>query len=129
VADVYSEVALDHFNNPRNVGALSDVSFVGRAENPASGASLDLYLIVGDDATIERASFLAHGCAATIAAGSVATELLVGRVLTDTPVLLREDLEAALDGLPPARKHAYRLVTDAIRSAIEQHAASIADSA
>ncbi len=130
MSDAYSERTLDHFNNPRNVGRLPDASVVGHAENPASGASLDLFLgLLGKGAVIERASFRAHGCAATIAAGSVATELIIGRMLTDTPVLTREDLVEALDGLPPARKHAYRLVKDAIQSASEQYSATIAESA
>ena len=129
MSDAYSERTLDHFNNPRNVGTLPDASVVGHAENPASGASLDLHLELVKGAVIERASFRAHGCAATIAAGSVATELIIGRMLTDTPVLTREDLVEALDGLPPARKHAYRLVKDAIQSASEQYSATIAESA
>ena len=127
--DAYSERTLDHFNNPRNVGTLSDASVVGHAENPVSGALIDLYLGLSKAAIIERASFRAQGCAATIAAGSVATELIIGRRLTATPVLTREDLVDALDGLPPARKHAYRLVTDAIQSASDQYSLSIAESA
>ena len=94
---------------------MDDASVVGRAENPASGAELELYIKVVDG-RIERATFKAHGCTATIAAGSVATELLVGRPLT-AETLTREQLQTALDGLPPARKHAYRLVTDAVRMA------------
>ena len=129
MSDVYSKTTLGHFNNPRNVGTLSDASVVGHAENPASGASIDLYLGLSKGAIIERASFRAHGCAATIAAGSVTTELIIGRKLTATPVLAREDLVEALDGLPPARKHAYRLVTDAIQSASDQYFLSITESA
>ncbi|MEE2753466.1 MAG: iron-sulfur cluster assembly scaffold protein [Candidatus Latescibacterota bacterium] len=129
MSDAYSERTLDHFNNPRNVGTLSDASVVGHAENPASGTSIELHLGLSKGAIIERASFRAHGCAATIAAGSVATELIIGRRLTATPVLTREDLVDALDGLPPARRHAYRLVTDAIQSASDQYSSSIAESA
>ena len=127
MADTYSDIALDHFKNPRNVGEMKDASVVGKAENPASGASLELYLrFAGQGRMIERATFKAHGCAATIAAGSVVTELLPGRTLADG-VVSRDELAEALGGLPPARKHAYRLVTDAIHSAVAHRGRSMSE--
>ena len=95
---------------------MDDATVVGKAENPASGADLEIYLKIVEGDRIERATFRAYGCTATIAAGSVATELLPGRTLSDD-ALTRDELETALGGLPPARKHAYRLVTDAVKSA------------
>lgn len=94
---------------------MEDANVVGRSANPASGAELELYLKV-EGGEIRKAMFKAHGCTATIAAGSVATELLAGRALVEDAVT-REELASALGGLPPARKHAYRLVTDAVRAA------------
>ena len=128
MSEAYSDVVLDHFKNPRNVGTLTS-GIVGHAENPASGASLDLYLSIGENRMIDRACFKAHGCAATIAAGSLATELLIGRVMDASPILSKDELAEALGGLPPARKHAYRLVTDAIQSAAQHYSVSIAESA
>lgn len=128
MSEAYSDVVLDHFKNPRNVGTLS-AGIVGQAENPASGASLHLYLSIGEHKVIERVYFKAHGCAATIAAGSITTELLVGRAMDDGPILSKDELAEALGGLPPARKHAYRLVTDAIRSAVERYSVFITESA
>lgn len=115
MAEAYSDVALDHFNHPRNVGEMDDATVTGEADNPASGATLVLYLRVSGG-RVETATFKAHGCTATIAAGSVATELLPGRAL-EKGALTRAELETALDGLPPTRKHAYRLVTDAVDAA------------
>ena len=119
MGDAYSEITLDHFEHPRNVGELEAANVIGRSENPASGASLELYFEIVEQDRIARATFQAHGCAATIAAGSVATELLVGRRLQDG-VLTRDELAEALGSLPQARKHAYRLVTDAVLSAARQ---------
>lgn len=119
MSETYSSLTLDHFRNPRNVGTLDAPSAFGHAENPASGASLDLYINLDADGVICRAVFQAQGCTATIAAASVATELLLGRRLADDPIVTRDELASALGQLPPARRHAYRLVEDAIRSAIE----------
>lgn len=119
MSETYSSLTLDHFRNPRNVGTLDAPSAFGHAENPASGASLDLYLDLDADGIICGAVFQAQGCTATIAAASVATELLRGRRLADDPVVSRGELASALGQLPPARRHAYRLIEDAIHSAVE----------
>ena len=124
MTETYSSLTLEHFRNPRNVGTLDAPSAFGHAENPASGATLNLYLNLDADGIICRAVFQAQGCTATIAAASVATELLPGRRLANDPVLTRDELASALGQLPPARRHAYRLIEDAIHSAVESNTRS-----
>ncbi|MBS13681.1 MAG: iron-sulfur cluster assembly scaffold protein [Gemmatimonadetes bacterium] len=115
LSEGYSDIAIDHFEHPRNVGAMDEATVVGSSENPASGASLELYFKLDEQGIVDRVTFMAHGCAAAIAAGSVSTELLKGRQLDKG--ITRDELAEALDGLPPSRKHAYRLVTDAVQDA------------
>lgn len=117
MSDGYSNIVLDHFEHPRNVGSLSDPDAFGSAENPASGATLALYLVI-DNGVIVRAMFQAQGCAATIASGSVLTELVVGKTPIQASGLGRADIESALGGLPPTRKHAADLAIDAVRGAL-----------
>ena len=126
MSEIYSSLTLDHFRNPRNVGALDAPSAFGHAENPVSGASLDLYLMLDSDGVIGKVVFKAQGCTATIAAASVSTELLPGRRLDTEPVVSRNELADALGQLPPARRHAYRLVEDAIHAAVENYSRSAA---
>jgi nitrogen fixation NifU-like protein len=114
---VYSEIVLDHFRAPRNVGELADANAVGRAGNPVSGAELALFLRV-ENGRICRVSFQSQGCTATIAAGSMLTELVQGRTLEAAAGLSRMDVEAALGGLPSTRRHAAALAVDAIRAAV-----------
>ncbi len=111
----YSDPVMDHFRNPRNVGRMEEADACGRAENPANGASLELYLSL-EEGRVSRAAFRAQGCTATIAAGSMATELLPGRKL-EPGALSREELEAALGGLPATKKHATALVAQALAAA------------
>ena len=70
------------------------------------------------DGRIREAWFQAEGCTATIAAGSALTELLAGRTTNEAAALGRADVETALDGLPPTRKHASALAIDAVRAAL-----------
>ena len=118
--DAYSEILLDHFRQPRNTGDLDRPSAVGVAENPVSGATIELQLFVDRD-RIENAAFRSQGCAATIAASSVTTELLIGLTLTEAVSLSRHQIEEALGGLPPTRKHASALAEDAVRAALEDY--------
>lgn len=115
MSDQYTELALDHFRNPRNVGALDDPDAVGEATNPVTGAVLEIHLRIQAECVTET-RFSAQGCTATIAAGSILTELLVGRTIDDLSVSA-EEVEKALGGLPPTRRHAARLAADAATSA------------
>lgn len=117
MSDGYSKVVRDHFEHPRNVGALDTPDAIGYAENPASGATLSLHLAI-KDGVIDRARFLAQGCAATIASGSVLTEWVVGKTPIQACKIARADIETALDGLPPTRKHAADLAVDAVHNAL-----------
>ena len=116
MSDQYTELALDHFQNPRNVGALDAPDAVGEATNPVTGAVLEIHLRIHLGCVTET-RFSAQGCTATIAAGSILTELLVGRAIDDLSVS-PEEVEKALGGLPPTRRHAARLAADAATSAV-----------
>lgn len=117
MSDAYSTILRDHFEHPRNVGALQNPDGVGYAENPASGATLSLHLAL-KNGIIDRAVFQAQGCAATIASGSVLTEWMRGKTPDEARKISRTDIEAALGGLPPTRKHAADLAVDAVRAAL-----------
>ena len=128
MSDAYSTILRDHFEHPRNVGTLQTPDAVGYAENPASGATLSLHLAL-KNGVINRAVFQlfrpalcflkAQGCAATIASGSVLTEWVMGKPPDEARKISRTDIEAALGGLPPTRKHAADLAVDAVRAALQ----------
>jgi NifU-like protein involved in Fe-S cluster formation len=120
MADAYTHIVLDHFNYPRNVGALENPDAIGQAENPVSGATIVLHLRVLKN-QIDRATFQSQGCTATIAASSMLTELLPGRTLEEAEQLSRVDIEQALGGLPPTRKHAADLAADVARAAVQDY--------
>jgi nitrogen fixation NifU-like protein len=65
---------------------------------------------------ITEVRFQAYGCGATIAAASLASELMVGRAVGDLLHLKAEEIEQALDGLPADRRHAADVVAEALRA-------------
>ena len=116
---MYAQALLDHFQHPRNAGAVADADASARLENPACGDVLQLTLRVAGG-RIEEIRFLALGCVAAIACGSALTGLVRGRTVAEARALEREELVRAVGGLPPASRHASQLAMDTLRAALAQ---------
>jgi nitrogen fixation NifU-like protein len=114
---MFSDTLLDHFNAPRNVGEMPGADAEAEAENPVCGDRLHLWLRLRDG-RIECASWQAEGCAPTLAAASMATELLRGLSIAEAQRLDRVAITDALGGLPSRKAHAAVLVETAIRLAL-----------
>ncbi len=111
---MHSSVLLDHFENPRNVGELPPPALVVEVSNPACGDILRISVLM-EKGKIVNAAFLSRGCTASIAAGSVLTELLTDRDIHQLKQLQREDIDAAMGGLINESKHVAVLAIDAVR--------------
>ena len=119
-AEGYSETVLDHFERPRNNGALEDANAVGYMTNPVCGDTLLLMLRVERD-RIEDARWQSDGCAASIAASSLLSELVRGKSLEEASALTREAVVEALGGLPASKLHASVLAADALHHALADY--------
>ncbi len=116
---MYSAQLLDHFQNPRNVGEIADADAVVEIENPACGDVLRLSLKTSAG-RITQARFKAKGCVAAIACGSALTELVIGKTLSEARNLRREEVSAAIGGLPQASTHAAQLALAALSAALSR---------
>jgi NifU-like protein involved in Fe-S cluster formation len=116
---MYSTQLLDHFEHPRNVGEIETPSASVRLENPACGDVLSLQLKV-ENGRIVAARFRAKGCVPAMACGSALTALVSGKTLAEAAVVRREDVVAAVGGLPEASAHAAALAIDALQAALKQ---------
>jgi nitrogen fixation NifU-like protein len=121
---MYSPQVLDHFERPRNAGAVAGADACAQIENPACGDILKLTLKLRGG-RIEEIRFLAKGCVAAMACGSALTELVQGRTVEDARALGREELILAVGGLPPASMHASHLALDTLAAALGQLTARI----
>ncbi len=113
----WSDTLRDHFEHPRNAGAMSAPDRVGRASNPVCGDTLVLYLKLSEG-RIEHATFQAQGCPAALAAGSITTVLLTGRSMAEAAQLTDVQVAEALGGLPRAKIHCSVLAQDAVADAL-----------
>ncbi|MBZ5571854.1 MAG: iron-sulfur cluster assembly scaffold protein [Acidobacteriia bacterium] len=116
---MYSPQILDHFEHPRNPGEIADPDATAQLENPACGDILKLTLTISDG-RISHIRFRAKGCVAAMACASAITELVQGRTLQEARELRREELIAAVGGLPEASTHASHLAMDALASVLRQ---------
>ena len=75
--DLYQDVILDHSRRPRNSGRLNPCSHEARGDNPLCGDRIVVYLSLAGD-VVEDVRFEAKGCAITVAAASMMSELVKG---------------------------------------------------
>ena len=116
---MYSAKLLDHFHHPRHAGEIPNAQHVVTAQNPVCGDVLKLW-VVAKDQTVQSASFKAAGCVPAIACGSWLAEWLHGKNASALAELSPDRVENALDGLPPASKHAAVLTCDAVKTLLEK---------
>ena len=98
---LYSEKVMDHFRHPRNVGTIENADGIGEVGNPVCGDIMKIYLNIDDD-IITDVKFETFGCGSAIASSSMATELILGKPLSEALQLTNKAVTEALDGLPPS---------------------------
>ncbi|MCD6552408.1 MAG: Fe-S cluster assembly scaffold protein NifU [Anaerolineae bacterium] len=116
----YSELVMEHFMNPRNVGVIEDPDGVGKEGNPVCGDLMEIFIKVEDDRIVDI-KFRTFGCGAAIATSSIATEMVKGKTLDEAEELTNRAVAEALGGLPPIKMHCSNLASDAIHAAIADY--------
>ena len=117
---LYSEKVMDHFRNPRNVGVIEDADGVGQVGNAKYGDIMKMYLKIEDD-VVTDVKFETFGCGSAIASSSMATELIMGKPLSEVSKLTNKAVAEALDGLPAYKMHCSVLAEEAIQATLEDY--------
>ncbi|KAM0885332.1 hypothetical protein ACQ4PT_030416 [Festuca glaucescens] len=122
----YHERVVDHYSNPRNVGAFdkedADVG-TGLVGAPACGDVMKMQIRV-DQASgrIVDACFKTFGCGSAIASSSVATEWVKGKQMDEVVAIKNTEIAKHLS-LPPVKLHCSMLAEDAIKAAVKDYEA------
>jgi nitrogen fixation NifU-like protein len=114
-----SNILMEHFATPRNQGPMEDPDLIGLVGTPGNGPFLLLCVRLKDSCVVE-AKFQTYGCGASIAAGSVLTEMIRGRSVKECLALTTEELTAALGGVPPNKLHCPALAIGALKNALRE---------
>jgi nitrogen fixation protein NifU and related proteins len=90
---MYREVILDHYKNPRGHGALENSDAQAEGQNPLCGDEVTIYVHFAEDGeTIDDVGFEGRGCAISQAATSMLTELVKGRKASEVATLPKDEL-------------------------------------
>ena len=119
----YSDKVIDHYENPRNVGALDKASpdvGTGMVGAPACGDVMKLQIKVNKKGIIEEAKFKTYGCGSAIASSSLVTEWVKGKSIDDAAKIKNTAIANELS-LPPVKIHCSILAEDAIKAAVEDY--------
>ena len=122
----YSDKVLDHYENPRNVGAFDksdDTVGTGMVGAPACGDVMKLQIKVDNDTgIITDAKFKTYGCGSAIASSSLVTEWVKGKTLDEAGSIKNSQIAEEL-ALPPVKIHCSILAEDAIKAALADYRA------
>ena len=118
---IYSDVVIDHGQNPRNLGITPKSNAFGIIFGPC-GDMMAVWLNIEDD-KITDISFTTDGCMTSLAAGSMATELAMGKNINDALQINQKDILDALCGLPDESEHCALLASNTLKEALNDYLA------
>ena len=119
---MYTEIVMEHFTNPRNVGEIKDADGIGQVGNPKCGDIMKMYFKIDENEVITDVKFKTFGCGSAIASSSIATELIKGKTVKEALNVSNKKVVEELGGLPSAKIHCSVLAEQAIKSAIFDYA-------
>jgi len=118
----YTDIVLEHFRHPRNVGKIENPDGKATEGSPACGDMVSVYIKVDPKTnTIADVKFESYGCASNIATGSIITELAKGKTLDEAKNITWKEASEALGGLPKIKAHCSVLAVEGLRSAIQNY--------
>lgn len=90
INDLYRQVIMDHYKNPRNKGLVEDQSYISlRLKNPSCGDDTIIQAKI-KDGIIEKVRFDGTGCSICCASSSVMTEVLKGKTIKEAKQLIND---------------------------------------
>ena len=142
--DLYREIILDHYQNPRGKGEIEHPSVKVHGHNPLCGDKVNVMVVLDGDQVTDLA-FSGRGCSISQASASMMTESIKGMPSDDADGLIagfremmvgsgsldglngNEELEA-LQGVKryPVRVKCAMLPWNALREALDQHRSGVA---
>ena len=117
---LYSDIVMDHFMHPRNVGEIENPDGVGQVGNAKCGDIMKMYLKIRDN-VIQDVKFETFGCGSAIASSSIATEMIKGKTIDEALAVTNRQVVDALGGLPAHKLHCSVLAEESIKSAIKDY--------
>lgn len=117
---MYSDIVMDHFTSPRNIGRMENPDGFASVKSDVHGDQMELYIRVADG-RIAEVRYLTFGCVAAIASSSITSEMATGLALDEAAAITAQQVEQALGGLPEGKLECSVLAPTALRQAIDDY--------
>lgn len=117
---MYTEKVMDHFQNPRNIGIIENPSVIIQVGDPDCGDTLLLSLKIKKEKIVD-VKYKIYGCGAAVATSSIASEMMMGKTLSEALRITDDSIAEALGGLPEEKHHCSNLAASALRGAINEY--------
>jgi len=114
---LYSDIVMEHFNNPKNQGKIENADGVGKVGNPVCGDMLWFYIKVRDGRIVDI-KWETYGCAAAISVSSILSDMVKGKTVEEALKISNEEILEGLGTLPPVKVHCSLLGVEALQEAI-----------
>jgi len=121
----YPKFLIDHFQNPKNVGEISNADGTGTVGNASCGDIMQMYIKVEND-KIADAKFKTFGCGAAIATSSILTDRIKGAKIDEALKISEETSKEILSQLPKEKTPCFTIAMDALRLAIDEYRCKMA---
>ncbi len=115
----YNEYIVNLFHNPQNWGKPKDFT-VEESYKGSCGDTMQFFLKI-DNGIVKDAHFLTDGCGASVATGSQATLMVIGKPMDEVEKLTAKEIDEALHGLPDNHKHCAVLAATTLKKAINKY--------
>jgi nitrogen fixation NifU-like protein len=131
-SDIYKDIILDYYRNPRNFGDLPNPDVRAKDSNPLCGDIIEMQLKIGDG-KVQDVRFKGKGCAISQASASMLTEVVKGKTLDEIKAMNKTDvlnllgidpgptrIKCALLGLKVMKLGVYGYLGQAISEEVKQ---------
>ena len=116
---IYSEIVINHWQQPRNWGIMNNASGYGKITGPC-GDTMEISITVEDNKII-KCTFDTDGCGSSIACGSIITEMAKDKTVEEARKINQNKVLQFCGGLPEADKHCALLAANTLQKAIDDY--------
>lgn len=105
MSDIYRDIVIDHYKNPRNVGSIKDADVHGHDDNAVCGDTVDIFLCFNAHDKVSEVKWNGEGCALSQASASLLSEILVGKTRAEVAAVSDDEILAIIGtSLNPSRR-------------------------
>jgi nitrogen fixation NifU-like protein len=116
----YSQIVIDHWQNPRNFRKIENPDGYAKVKGPC-GDTMEMFIKIKEE-TISECAFQTDGCGTTIACGSISTELAKDKSFTQALASVGSgEILEKLGGLPEVDVHCAHLAAETLRRALADY--------